>query len=56
MAEERLRLAQETHRLLHYVRSDAARQLGHLGAAGMPGHGKPPFGGRGEPGPETDAR
>jgi hypothetical protein len=26
---ERLRLAQETHRLVHYVYSDAARELGH---------------------------
>ena len=53
--EERLRLAQETHRLLHYVCGDAARQLGHLAVASMPGHGKPPFGSHGEPGPETDA-
>jgi hypothetical protein len=53
--EERLRLARETHRLLHYVCGDAARQLGHLGAAAMPGHIRPPFGGGGEPGPETDA-
>lgn len=38
--EERLRLAQETHRLLHYVYGDAARELGHLvGAAAGPGHG-----------------
>jgi hypothetical protein len=38
---ERLRLAQETHRLLHYVYADAARQLGHLvvGATG-PGDGQ----------------
>ena len=28
--EERLRLAQETHRLLHYVCHDAALQLGHM--------------------------
>jgi hypothetical protein len=49
--EERLRLARETHRLLHYVYSDAGRQLGHLGVGGMPGHGKPPAGGSGEPGP-----
>jgi hypothetical protein len=27
--EERLRLAKESHRLLHYVYADAARQLGH---------------------------
>ncbi len=50
--EERLRLSRETHRLLHFVYSDAARQLGHLGE---PGHGMPPSGGRGEPGPETGA-
>lgn len=40
--EERLRLAKESHRLLHYVYSDAARQLGHAvpespGANGDPG-------------------
>ncbi len=29
MEEERLRLAQETHSLLHHVYGDAARQLGH---------------------------
>jgi len=46
--EERLRLAQETHRLLHYVYGDAARELGHLvvAAAGT-GDGQPPFGGPG---------
>ena len=31
MEEERLRLAQQTHRLLHHVYADAARQLGHIG-------------------------
>jgi hypothetical protein len=47
--EERLRLAQETHRLLHYVYGDAARELGHLvGAAAGPGH--EPDGG----GPESE--
>jgi hypothetical protein len=44
MDEERLRLAQETHRLLHYVYSDAARQLGHSAP-----------GGGGQPGPSADA-
>jgi hypothetical protein len=45
---ERLRLAQETHRLLHYVYRDAALQLGHVGMGEVPGV-KPPFpgGGRG---------
>lgn len=44
--EERLRLARETHRLLHYVYGDAARELGHLVvAAGGTGAGQPPFGG-----------
>jgi predicted phage tail protein len=28
--QERLRLAQETHRLLHHVYADAARDLGHI--------------------------
>jgi len=38
MEEQRLRLAQETHRLLHYVCHDAAQQLGHLAAGpGSPG-------------------
>jgi hypothetical protein len=41
---ERLRLAQETHRLLHYVYHDAALQLGHLpmGGPAMPGTGEKP--------------
>ena len=38
--EERLRLTQETHRLLHYVYGDAARELGHLTPAAKPS--KPP--------------
>jgi hypothetical protein len=43
--EERLRLAKETHRLLHYVYGDAARELGHLvDAAAGAGHGQPPLG------------
>jgi hypothetical protein len=54
MDEERLRLAQETHRLLHYVCGDAARQLGHLVPAGEPGHDHPPFGSHGQPGPGSD--
>jgi hypothetical protein len=52
--EERLRLAQETHRLLHYVCGDAARQLGHLVTAVAPGHAQPPFGSHGQPGPDSD--
>jgi hypothetical protein len=46
---ERLRLAQESHRLLHYVYRDAALQLGHIGMGEGPGV-KPPFTGGG-PGP-----
>ena len=53
--EERLVLARETHRLLHYVYGDAARQLGHAGQlAGHPTD-RPPTGGEGEAGPSTDA-
>jgi hypothetical protein len=53
--EERLRLAQETHRLLHYVYGDAARELGHLVvAADGPGHGQPPLGGPERPRPDGD--
>jgi predicted phage tail protein len=37
--EERLRLARETHRLLHYVHSDAARELGHLVTGAPPPRG-----------------
>jgi len=46
---ERLWLAQESHRLLHYVYRDAALQLGHIGMGEGPGV-KPPFTGGG-PGP-----
>jgi hypothetical protein len=54
--EERLKLARETHRLLHYVCGDAARELGHLAtAAGRPGHGQSPFGGHDQPEPGSDA-
>jgi hypothetical protein len=52
--DERLRLAQETHRLLHYVCGDAARQLGHLVTTAGPGHGRPPFGDDGQPGTDGD--
>jgi len=31
LEEERLRLARQTHSLLHHVYGDAARQLGHIG-------------------------
>jgi hypothetical protein len=48
--EERLRLTQETHRLLHYVYGDAARELGHLIPAAR--GSQPPFGDQGSPGPE----
>jgi hypothetical protein len=54
--EERLRLAQETHRLLHYVYGDAARELGHLlDAPAGPRDGQPPLGGQGEPQPDGAA-
>ena len=43
----RLRLTQETHRLLHHVRHDAALQLGHMAMGQGPG-AKPPFRGAGE--------
>ena len=39
---ERLRLARETHELLHQVYGDAARQLGHITGTGGPGPGRPP--------------
>jgi hypothetical protein len=51
--EERLRLAQETHRLLHYVHGDAAIELGHLVVVTGLGRGRQP-GGAGEPGPDND--
>lgn len=41
MEEERLRLARETHTLLHRVYPDVARELGHLLAAES-GHDQPP--------------
>ena len=55
--EERLRLAQETHRLLHYVYGDAARELAHLAvtAAGA-GRDQPPFGGPERPQPDGDGK
>jgi hypothetical protein len=40
--EERLRLARETHQLLHHVYGDAARQLGHITGTAGPGAGRPP--------------
>ena len=42
--EERLRLTEETHRLLHYVYSDAARELGHPTPATTPS--QPPLSGQ----------
>jgi hypothetical protein len=35
--EERLRLTQQTHRLLHHVYPEAARELGHIVAGADPG-------------------
>ena len=53
--DERLRLARETHRLLHYVYGDAARELGHLVVAATgPGDGRPPSGGPGQAQPDRD--
>ena len=51
--EERLMLARETHRLLHYVYGDAARQLGHVGQIARHPADRPP--GDGDPGPSTGA-
>jgi hypothetical protein len=42
MDEERLRLARETHQLLHQVYGDAARQLGHITGTAGPRAGRPP--------------
>jgi hypothetical protein len=52
MEEERLMLARQTHRLLHYVCPDAARELGHLVVTAEFGHGRSPFGPSGGPSPE----
>jgi hypothetical protein len=52
MEEERLTLARETHRLLHYVCPDAARELGHIVVTTEFGHGHFPFGTPGGPSPE----
>ena len=50
LEEERLRLTQETHRLLHHVYDEAARELGHIGARTGPsdavGPSDPPAAGR----------
>ena len=54
--EERLRLARETHQLLHMVYGDAARQLGHITGPGGPGARRPPASGeqdRPDPGSGT---
>jgi hypothetical protein len=40
--DERLRLARETHELLHQVYGDAARQLGHVADSGGPDAGRRP--------------
>jgi hypothetical protein len=55
MEEERLTLARETHRLLHHVYADAARQLGHDGQIARHLEDRPPAGGEGEPGLSTGA-
>jgi len=51
MEEERLRLAQETHRLLHHVYADAARQLGQGPGVAAPGSGHVAPGRHDQPGP-----
>jgi len=43
--DERLRLARETHELLHQVYGDAARQLGHVPGAARPDAGQRPSSG-----------
>jgi hypothetical protein len=50
--EERLRLAMETHRLLHYIHDDVARQLGHAVPVGL---GKPRGPGQPQAGPDSEA-
>jgi hypothetical protein len=47
--DERLRLAQETHQLLHMVYGDAARQLGHVPGISRPGPEQRPASGRPDP-------
>ena len=55
--EERLRLAQETHRLLHYVYGDAARELGHLtGPVAGAGRDQPSPGAQERTRPDSDGR
>lgn len=56
MDAERLRLARETHQLLHQIYGDTARQLGHITGTGGPGAGRPPASGeqdRPDPGSGT---
>jgi len=52
MEDERLTLARETHRLLHYLNPDAARELGHLLVAAESGQGQPPSGPSSRPSPQ----
>ncbi len=54
-SRKRGKMEEETHRLLHYVYGDAARQLGHVGQIARHPTGGPPVGGEGEPGLSTDA-
>ena len=49
--EERLMLARQTHRLLHYVYSEAARELGHPVQAGSGPADDRPAAGQGGQGP-----
>ena len=49
--DERLRLAQEKHRLLHHIYGEAARHLGHDTSVAAPGGGRPVPGPQGRQGP-----
>jgi hypothetical protein len=55
MEEERLMLARQTHRLLHYVYGDAARQLGHIGEVVHGPGSRPQPGSEGGPFPGTSS-
>jgi hypothetical protein len=52
--EERLVLARQTHRLLHYVYGSAAQELGHVARPASPGPGHPVPGEEGRAGPGAD--
>jgi hypothetical protein len=54
--EERLMLARETHRLLHHVHGDVARELGQADRIARHPAGQSAPDAEGEPKPSTDAR